>query len=180
MALQVEIRQDSTYSPLPKRRSPEEEERLSALNRRKFIVWGPVSDSISVKSGSSAYRISGADTLNFGDPAKWVQSKGILVDLRLLPGSISKALEGYYGLSLGIPVEGVMDLIQHRRVVEALTPQQVEEPVGVISQQEIEDQIAHYERTFGMSSEEFMQQVQEGTAPDTFEAMHWRILLRYR
>lgn len=55
-----------------------------------------------------------------------------------------------------------------------------EEEISVLTQEEIEAQIAHYEKVFGMSSEVFLQQMQNGTADDTFETMHWMMLLRHR
>ena len=50
---------------------------------------------------------------------------------------------------------------------------------GEMSQSELEDKIAQYEKLFGMSSAEFLQQQKEGTTPDTFEAMAWAVLLRH-
>ena len=50
----------------------------------------------------------------------------------------------------------------------------------VMSQDEIERQLAHYEQVFGMSSEEFLKRKRDGTVPDTFETMDWMILLRHR
>jgi hypothetical protein len=55
-----------------------------------------------------------------------------------------------------------------------------EEATAVMSHEEIEQQIGHYEQMFGMSSEAFIEQVRAGTAPDTFETMDWMILLRHR
>jgi len=55
-----------------------------------------------------------------------------------------------------------------------------EEEISVLTQEEIEAQIAHYEKLFGMSSEVFLQRMREGTADDTFETMDWMILLRHR
>ncbi len=49
----------------------------------------------------------------------------------------------------------------------------------VMSQDDIERVITQYERQFGMTSEEFLQKRHEGTAPDTYEAMDWAILLKY-
>jgi hypothetical protein len=46
--------------------------------------------------------------------------------------------------------------------------------------QEREQKIAAYEAMFGMSSEQFLQEVEEGRRPDSFEAMDWASLLRYR
>lgn len=51
---------------------------------------------------------------------------------------------------------------------------------GEISREDILEEIRGYEQEFGMSSEEFMQAVQAGTAPDTFETMAWMIMLRHR
>jgi hypothetical protein len=51
---------------------------------------------------------------------------------------------------------------------------------ATLSQNDIASQIAQYEREFGMSSDEFLQRMREGTAPDTFETMDWMILLRNR
>ncbi len=49
----------------------------------------------------------------------------------------------------------------------------------VMSQDDIESVITQYERQFGMTSEEFLQKCHEGTAPDTYEAMDWAILLKH-
>jgi hypothetical protein len=54
-----------------------------------------------------------------------------------------------------------------------------EEVISVLTQEEIEAQIDHYEKVFGMSSEEFLQRMRAGTADDTFETMHWMMLLRH-
>jgi len=51
---------------------------------------------------------------------------------------------------------------------------------GEMTRQEIEEHIAAYEEMFGMSSDEFLRSVRDGTAPDTFETNDWRILLKYR
>jgi hypothetical protein len=48
----------------------------------------------------------------------------------------------------------------------------------LLSADEVERQIAEYEALFGMSSDEFVRLRQAGNAPDTFETMHWFILLR--
>ena len=45
---------------------------------------------------------------------------------------------------------------------------------------DIELQIAEYEEQFGMSSDEFLHRWHNGDAPDTFETMDWRILLRHQ
>ncbi len=55
-----------------------------------------------------------------------------------------------------------------------------EEAAAVMSHEEIERQIEHYERVYGISSEAFIEQVRAGIAPDTFETMDWMILLRHR
>ena len=49
----------------------------------------------------------------------------------------------------------------------------------ILTVEEMKAQIARYEKDFGMSSEEFLQQMKNGTAPDTFEAMDWMALLRF-
>jgi hypothetical protein len=48
----------------------------------------------------------------------------------------------------------------------------------LLSAEEVERQIAAYEALFGMSSDEFLRQRKAGNAPDTFETMHWYVLLR--
>ncbi len=50
----------------------------------------------------------------------------------------------------------------------------------LISDDEIEARIAHYEKAFGMSSEEFAQKWQRGEMPDTSETNAWFILLDFR
>jgi hypothetical protein len=54
-----------------------------------------------------------------------------------------------------------------------------EEEISVLTREEFEAQIAHYEKVFGMSSAEFLRKMEEGTADDTFETMHWMMLLRH-
>ncbi len=51
---------------------------------------------------------------------------------------------------------------------------------ALMSKAEIGDRIAQYERQFDMSSEKFLETWHDGTAPDSFETMYWRILLKYR
>ncbi len=46
-----------------------------------------------------------------------------------------------------------------------------------ITKKEVEEQIAAYEQMFGMSSEELLQSMHDGTAPDTFEINVWMALL---
>ncbi len=47
----------------------------------------------------------------------------------------------------------------------------------ILSEDEIKSRIEEYEKKFGMSSEDFLQQKRNGTAPDTFETMYWMGLL---
>ncbi len=47
----------------------------------------------------------------------------------------------------------------------------------MVTDEEIRMQIAEYEKQYGMTSEEFMRQMREGTAPDEFETMSWMISL---
>ncbi len=49
-----------------------------------------------------------------------------------------------------------------------------------MTEQEVEEQIAYYEQKFGMSSEEFLQSVADGTAPDEDGIISWKLLLKYR
>lgn len=49
---------------------------------------------------------------------------------------------------------------------------------SMVSDEEIEMQITAYEKQYGMTSEEFMRQMRDGTAPDEFETMSWMMLLR--
>ena len=49
--------------------------------------------------------------------------------------------------------------------------------ISVLTKEEIISQISRYEKMFGMSSEEFLRQKRNGTAPDTCEAMDWAGLL---
>jgi len=46
--------------------------------------------------------------------------------------------------------------------------------IGEMSQSELEARIARYEAKYGVSSEELLQQVRDGTAPDTFDHMAYR------
>ena len=57
---------------------------------------------------------------------------------------------------------------------------QEEDDSSLLSNEEITAQIASYEKKFGMSSQEFLQRMENGTAPDTFETMDWMILLRHQ
>ena len=51
---------------------------------------------------------------------------------------------------------------------------------GEMTREDIQEQIAVYEQMFGMSSEELLQSVHDGTVPDTFEINVWMALLEYR
>ncbi len=74
-----------------------------------------------------------------------------------------------------------MDVLQHLEgITNLLARPEKEPPTAELSQDDIESQIAVYERQFGMTSDEFMQQVRDGDVPDTFETMAWTILLRHR
>lgn len=46
-----------------------------------------------------------------------------------------------------------------------------------MSREECQEQIARYEERFAMTSEELLEKVKLGTAPDSFEVMDWRALL---
>lgn len=48
----------------------------------------------------------------------------------------------------------------------------------IFTVEEMKAQIASYEEEFGMSSQEFLEQMKNGTAPDTFDTMYWMALLR--
>ncbi|MCP4348954.1 MAG: hypothetical protein GY795_26030 [Desulfobacterales bacterium] len=50
--------------------------------------------------------------------------------------------------------------------------------ISVLTEEEIISQISRYEKMFGMSSEEFLRQKQNGNEDDSFETMDWMILLR--
>jgi hypothetical protein len=177
--LHIESWRRSICSPLSGLKVFEEKKYLESLNRYNVQIVGPVSDSISLHSGSSAYQIRGADTLNFGEPADWVRSKGILADFRVSLVMLPEIPESY-GSTQDNPTDDILGLIQHWEAATTIESQQAEKLTAMISQQEIEDQIALYEQAFGMSSDEFLLRVHEGTAPDTFEAMDWLVLLRHR
>jgi hypothetical protein len=53
-------------------------------------------------------------------------------------------------------------------------------PEDLFTHADIEAQIARYEDMFGISSTEFLRRMQNGDAEDSFEAMHWMMLLRHR
>ncbi len=50
--------------------------------------------------------------------------------------------------------------------------------ISVLTREEIISQISRYEKMFGMSSEEYLRQKQNGNEDDSFETMDWMILLR--
>ena len=66
-----------------------------------------------------------------------------------------------------------------KEVVRSQKTYQEKDDSSLLSEEEIQAQIAEYEEKFGMSSQEFLQQMQDGTAPDTFETMYWMGLLRH-
>jgi hypothetical protein len=51
---------------------------------------------------------------------------------------------------------------------------------ALMTDEEVEERIAHYEKLYGFSSEEFLKRRKEGTAPDSFEAMAWMMMLKFR
>jgi hypothetical protein len=51
---------------------------------------------------------------------------------------------------------------------------------STMTAEEIEEDIAIYEKMHGFSSEKLLEMEAEGTLPDTFEIHAWRILLKYR
>lgn len=55
-----------------------------------------------------------------------------------------------------------------------------EDPAAIMTDEEVEAQIAHYEQKFSMSSEEFLRQARAGTAPDEAGIIDWKLLLKYR
>lgn len=86
---------------------------------------------------------------------------------------------GFLGL-LTVKAEPV-DEGQFVDELEAVSsPYEPEQKAGNMTRSEIETQIAQYEEQFGMSSEEFLQQMEEGRTPDSFEAIDWAILLKHR
>ena len=50
----------------------------------------------------------------------------------------------------------------------------------IMTKEEIEEMITRFEKQYGMTSEEFLKRREEGTAPDSWEAMTWVTLLKYR
>lgn len=53
---------------------------------------------------------------------------------------------------------------------------QEEDPDAFITDAEILDTIHRYEEKYGMTSEEMLRRAEEGTTPDDFEIMEWKIL----
>lgn len=51
---------------------------------------------------------------------------------------------------------------------------------AVMSDEELEQHIAAYEKQFGFSSEKLLEMQAEGTLPDSFDIHLWLILLKYR
>ena len=51
---------------------------------------------------------------------------------------------------------------------------------ALMTDEEIEEEIALYEKMHGFSSEKLLEMEAEGTLPDSFEIHAWRILLKYR
>lgn len=53
----------------------------------------------------------------------------------------------------------------------------MKEEKDIMSLEEIDSIVAHYEQKYGMSSEEFMQR---DDIPDTYETMDWQILIKFQ
>lgn len=53
----------------------------------------------------------------------------------------------------------------------------MKEERDIMSLEEIDTIVAHYEQKYGMSSEEFMQR---NDIPDTYETMDWQILIKFQ
>lgn len=51
---------------------------------------------------------------------------------------------------------------------------------SILSQEEIYHQIDVYESKYGMTSQEFLRQFEQGKISDTFEMMDWIMLLNYQ
>jgi hypothetical protein len=51
---------------------------------------------------------------------------------------------------------------------------------SLITDEQIAERIAEYEQHFGINSDEFLQQMRDGTIEDSFETMDWMILLRHK
>ena len=60
----------------------------------------------------------------------------------------------------------------------AITAEEYQDAVA--TDEEVEAEIKKYEQQFGMSSEEFLEQMRLGTAPDEAGIIDWMLLLKYR
>ncbi len=69
-------------------------------------------------------------------------------------------------------------ICEHAEGQAAITDEEYQEAVA--TDEEIEAEIKQYEQQFGMSSEEFLEQVRLGTAPDEAGIIGWKLLLEYR
>lgn len=55
-----------------------------------------------------------------------------------------------------------------------------DDPAAIMTDEEVEAAIKKYEQQFGMGSEEFLEQVRLGAAPDEDGIIGWKLLLKYR
>jgi hypothetical protein len=62
---------------------------------------------------------------------------------------------------------------------EWLAEWKAEQPEAYVSKDELSQEIANYEKKYGMSSDELLRRIQEGTAPENSEIMDWKILLEW-
>jgi hypothetical protein len=51
---------------------------------------------------------------------------------------------------------------------------------ALVSDEELEQEIAAFEKQYGFSSEKLLEMQAEGTLPDSFEIHLWLVLLKYR
>jgi hypothetical protein len=69
----------------------------------------------------------------------------------------------------------MIEVVQNRPLV---AEEEVDD--GLLSKEELEQIITHYEQKYQMSSEEFQRHRRDETTPDCFDTMNWGILLKYR
>jgi len=167
--------------------------RLITRWNRSAETGHPLSDVIgkAVKV-MEAYEIADRDAEQIhGMAARFLRERDVSVHQRLYKIMGRKGSEWIWcGYELDINDERLLIELQYQFSRQShAVPSKITEPFDIeflfegsaptmISDEEIEMQIAEYEKQYGMTSEEFMRQMREGTAPDEFETMSWMISLR--
>ncbi len=152
----------------------------------------PLSEVIGRAAGvMKAYQINDSDAEEIHRmAARFLREREMFVHQRFYRIMGRKGSEWIWcGYELDIRDERLLLELQYQFSRQShILPSKISEPFDIeflfegsapseLSDEEIEMRISEYEKAYGISSDEFMRQMRDGTAPDEFETMDWMMLL---